>query len=73
MPQGCEPRRAEIEARIERAEKTLSAARNSASGRSRAVLLRLEREIHASKKELAVLDAQAPGVGGASASEESQL
>ncbi|MGH6810860.1 MAG: hypothetical protein ACREDM_00470 [Methylocella sp.] len=61
MPHGRKARREEIEARLERAEKTLSATRNSASGHSRAVLLHLEREIHASKKELAMLDAQAAG------------
>jgi hypothetical protein len=73
MPQGRQPRREEIEARLERAEKTLSATRNSASGRSRAVLLHLEREIHASKKDLALLDAQSAGSGSANASGAAQL
>jgi hypothetical protein len=68
MPQGRQPRREEIEARLERAEKTLSATRNSASGHSHAVLLHLEREIHASKKDLALLDAQSAGSGSANAS-----
>ena len=67
MPQGHKARREEIEARIERAEKTLSATRNSASGHSRAVLLHLEREIQASKKELALLDARSAGSGSAMA------
>ncbi len=65
MPQGRKARREEIEARLERAEKTLSATRNSASGHSRAVLLHLEREIQASKKDLAMLDLQAADSGGA--------
>jgi hypothetical protein len=68
MPQVRQPRREEIEARLERAEKTLSATRNSASGHSHAVLLHLEREIHASKKDLALLDAQSAGSGSANAS-----
>ena len=72
MPQGRQARREEIEARLESAEKTLSATRNSASGRSRAVLLHLEREIQASKKELALLDARSAGSGSANASEDSQ-
>ncbi len=59
MPHEHKTRRDEIEARLERAEKTLSATRNSASGHSRSVLLHLEREIQASKKELALHDAQA--------------
>jgi len=73
MPQGRNTRREEIEARLERAAKTLSATRNSASGRSRAVLLDLEREIHASKKELSMLDAQAAGSTSAKAPGNSQL
>ncbi|MFZ0495714.1 MAG: hypothetical protein WBE80_01280 [Methylocella sp.] len=73
MPQGRKARRQEIEARLERAEKTLSATRNSASGHSRAVLLHLEREIHASKKDLALLDAQATDSGSANGSGDSQL
>jgi hypothetical protein len=73
MPQGCQARRKEIEARLEHAEKTLSATRNSASGHSRAVLLHLEREIQASKKELALLDAQAADSGSANASGASPL
>ncbi|MDQ6868760.1 MAG: hypothetical protein M3178_10265 [Pseudomonadota bacterium] len=73
MPQGFKARREEIEARLEHAEKTLSATRNSASGHSRAVLLHLEREIHASKKDLASLDAQSAGSGSANASGDSQL
>jgi hypothetical protein len=73
MPQGRKTRREEIEARLECAEKTLSATRNSASGHSRAILLHLEREIQASKKELALLDAQSAGSGSANASGESQL
>jgi hypothetical protein len=72
MPQRRKTRRQEIEARLARAEKTLSATRNSASGHSRAVLLHLEREIHASKKELALLDARPAGSGSAKASEDSQ-
>jgi hypothetical protein len=72
MPQGHKARREEIEARIERAEKTLSATRNSASGHSRAVLLHLEREVQASKRELALLDAQSTGLGSANASGDSQ-
>jgi hypothetical protein len=68
MPQGRKARRQELKARLERAEMTLSATRNSASGRSRAVLLHLEREIQASKKELALLDAQAADSGSANAS-----
>jgi hypothetical protein len=73
MPQGFKARREEIEARLEHAEKTLSATRNSASGHSRAVLLHLEREIQASKKDLALLDAQSAGSGSANASGNSQL
>jgi hypothetical protein len=73
MPQGSKARREEIEARLERAEKTLSATRNSASGHSRAVLLQVEREIHASKKDLALLDAQSAGSGSANAPGDSQL
>jgi hypothetical protein len=73
MPQARQPRREEIEARLERAEKTLSATRNSAGGRSRAVLLHLKREIHASKKDLALLDAQSAGLGSANASGAAQL
>jgi hypothetical protein len=65
MPQGRKTHRQEIEARLERAEKTLSATRNSASGHSRAVLLHLEREVQASKKDLALHDAQSAGSGGA--------
>ena len=72
MPQGRKARREEIEARLERAEKTLSATRNSASGHSRAILLHLEREIQTSKKELALLDAQSAGSGSANASGDSQ-
>ncbi len=63
MPQGRQARREEIEARLEHAEKTLSATRNSASGHSRAVLLHLEREIHARNKDLALLDVQLAGSG----------
>jgi hypothetical protein len=73
MPQGRQARRQELKARLERAEKTLSATRNSASGHSRAVLLHLEREIQASKKDLALLDAQSAGSGSANASGASQL
>ncbi len=73
MPQGRKASREEIEARLERAEKTLSATRNSASGHSRAVLLHLVREIHASKKDLALLDAQSAGSGSANASGDSHL
>ena len=73
MPQRRKARREEIEARLERAEKALSATRNSASGHSRAVLLHLEREIQASKKELALLDAQAAESGSANASGASPL
>jgi hypothetical protein len=73
MSQGRKARRQELKARLERAEKTLAATRNSASGHSRAVLLRLEREIHASKRDLALLDAQSAGSGSANASGDSQL
>jgi hypothetical protein len=73
LPQGRKARREEIEARLERAEKTVSATRNSASGRSRAVLLHLERKIYASKKDLALLDAQSAGSGSANASGAAQL
>jgi hypothetical protein len=73
MPQRRKTHRQEIEARLERAEKMLSATRNSASGHSRAVLLHLEREVQASKKELALLDARSAGSGSANASEDSQL
>jgi len=66
MPPGRKARRREIKARLERAEKTLSATRNSAGGHSRAILLHLEREIHARKKDLALLDAQPAGFGGTS-------
>jgi hypothetical protein len=72
MPQGRKARREEIEARLERAEKMLSATRNSASGHSRAILLHLEREIQASKKELALLDAQSVRSSSANASGDSQ-
>ena len=72
MPQGRKAHREEIEARLERAEKTLSATRNSASGHSRAVLLHLEREIQASKKDLALLDAQSAGSDSTNASGGSQ-
>jgi hypothetical protein len=73
MPQGRKASREEIEARLERAEKTRSATRNSASGHSRAVLLHLVREIHASKKDLALHDAQSAGSGSANASGDSHL
>lgn len=61
MPHDPEARRQKIKARLEQAEKTLSATRNSAGGHSRAVLLHLEREIHASKKDLALLEVQLAG------------
>jgi hypothetical protein len=73
MPQGRKTRREEIKARLERAAKTLSATRNSASGHSHAILLHLEREIQASKKELALHDAQAAGSTTAKAPGNSQL
>jgi ribosomal protein L29 len=73
MPQGRKARREEIEARLEHAEKTLAAMRNSARGHSHALLLHLEREVHASKKELALLDAQPAVSGSANASGASQL
>jgi hypothetical protein len=63
-----EARRQEIKARLESAEKTLSAMRSSASGHSRAIRLHLEREIHASKKDLALLDMQLADADGTSAS-----
>ena len=73
MPQGPKARRQEIKARLERAERTLSATRSSAGGHSHAILLQLEREIHASKKDLALLDTQSAGSGSANASGASQL
>ncbi|WGJ13054.1 hypothetical protein QEV83_09940 [Methylocapsa sp. D3K7] len=63
MPHDPHTRRRQIKARLEKAEKTLSATRSSAGGHSRAVLLHLEREIHASKKDLALLDTP-PGDSG---------
>jgi hypothetical protein len=72
MALGRKARREEIEARLEHAEKTLLATRNSASGHSRAVLLHLEREIQASKKDLALLDAQSAGSDSANTSGASQ-
>ncbi|HUB64007.1 MAG TPA: hypothetical protein VL996_06090 [Methylocella sp.] len=53
-----EERRQEIKARLESAEKALSATRSTAGGHSRAIRLHLEREIHARKKDLALLDMQ---------------
>ncbi len=67
MPQGRKARRQEIKARLDRAERILSATRNSAGGHSHAILLQLEREIHASKKDLALLDSQPAGSSGANA------
>jgi hypothetical protein len=61
MPYDADARRQQIKARLEHAEKTLSATRSSAGGHSRAMLLHLEREIHASKKDLALLEAQLAG------------
>ncbi|HUI20270.1 MAG TPA: hypothetical protein VLZ74_04430 [Methylocella sp.] len=58
MSNDREARRQEIKARLERAEKNLSATRSSADGHSRAIRLHLEREIHARKKDLALLDEQ---------------
>ena len=58
MPHDPHTRHRQIKARLEQAEKTLSATRNSAGGHSRAVLLHLERQIHADKKDLALLDVQ---------------
>jgi hypothetical protein len=58
MPHDPHTRCRQIKARLEQAEKTLSTTRNSAGGNSRAVLLHLEREIHASKKDLALLEVQ---------------
>ncbi len=73
MPQGRNARRRELKARVERAEKTLSAMRSSAGGHSHAVLLQLEREIQASKKDLALHDAQSANSGSATASGDSEL
>jgi hypothetical protein len=70
MPQEREARRQEIKARLESAEKALSAMRSSASGHSRAIRLHLEREIHASKKDLASLDMQLAGADGTSACQD---
>lgn len=72
MPRERKARRLEIKARLERALKTLSATRSSAGGHSRAILLHLEREIHARKKDLALLDAQPAGSGGANAPTDSK-
>jgi hypothetical protein len=58
MPHDPHTRHRQIKARLEQAEKTLSATRNSAGGHSRAVLLHLERQIHASKKDLALIEVQ---------------
>jgi hypothetical protein len=58
MPNDQDSRRQEIKARLERAEKDLSATRSSADGHSRAIRLHIEREIHARKKDLALLDEQ---------------
>lgn len=58
MPHDLIARRLRIQARLERAEKSLTATRGTASGHSRAILLHLEQEIHASKKDLALLDLQ---------------
>jgi hypothetical protein len=65
MPQKHKARRREIKARLEHAQRILSATRSSAGGHSHAILLQLEREIHASKKYLASLDAQPAGFGRA--------
>jgi hypothetical protein len=56
MPLDPQARRRQIKARLEQAEKTLTATRSSAGGHSRAVRLHLEREIHASRKDLDLLD-----------------
>jgi hypothetical protein len=61
MPHDPHARRRQIKARLEQAEKTLSATRSSVGGHSRAVLLHLEREIHASKKDLALIEVQLAG------------
>jgi hypothetical protein len=60
MPHERKVRRREIEARVELAEKILCEARSSAArgGHSRAIVLQLERKIHAIKKDLALLDLQ---------------
>ncbi len=60
MPHKQKLRRREMEARVELAEKTLCEARSSAArgGHSRAILLQLERKIHAIKRDLALLDLQ---------------
>lgn len=60
MPHRLKARRREIKAQVELTEKNLTEARNSAAlgGHSRAILLHLERRIHASKKDLALLDTQ---------------
>lgn len=58
MPKEHKARRREIKARLDRAEKTLCATRSSAGAQSRAIRLHLEREIHASRRDLALLDVQ---------------
>ncbi|VFU10298.1 hypothetical protein [Methylocella tundrae] len=60
-------RRKEIETLVQSSEKALVEARNSAAlgGHSRAVLLHLERKVHAGKKDLARLDSQL-AIGAAS-------
>ncbi len=60
MSHELKTRRKEIETKVELSEKELSKARTSGAlgGHSRTMLLCLEREIHASKKDLALLDSQ---------------
>lgn len=59
-----------IKARLEQAEKTLSATRSTAGGHSRAIRLHLEREIHASKKDLEMLELQKTDSDGPDSQEE---
>jgi hypothetical protein len=60
MSHKLKARRKEIKTQVELTEKDLTEARNSGGlgGHSRAILLHFERKIHASKKDLALLDTQ---------------
>ncbi len=60
MQDELKARRKQIEILLQLSEKDLLEARNSAAlgGHSRAVLLNLERKVHAGKRDLALLDSQ---------------
>jgi hypothetical protein len=60
MSDATKTRRREIEIQVELSERELSETRTSGAlgGHSRTMLLYLERRLHASKKDLALLDSQ---------------